>query len=341
MAITKQEVVQELKEAHQQFSDAARRIFALMMKVQNMAQSELGQIAGDLSSVVVTDAGQAALAAAASSANAATASATLPLVMPPQLGTLDREGKTTQPEIFIPQMNTQDAIDAGKNERLAMALNSAKSVFKEALAARGLPAELADKVDAVSIEDINRHRAATGLPAFGAAEAGVVIDSSRAPVMPSEATAAQPLMPTEEPKIDEKEMMLACFIGVGSAFAQYLNADAMFHGKGDIKPGFHPEGAKDPIKRYSQDARWLDEATLRHWPTGFYTDRDSKMMQLLVNTDQAAFLVGALPSEVSPVDIFIYGSKQGYRPVQAFEASELRLLHAKLDDTFAALTKKK
>lgn len=338
MAITKAQVVQELQETHQLFSDGARRIFALLMKVQNMAENEVGQLKDELAGVLGASA--ASQAAAAASAAAAAASQQQPLILPPQLGqpfngVLDKEGKTTQPSVFIPQMNTQDVIDAAKAQRTQDALASAKSIFKEALVARGLPADLLDKVDNISLEDLNLHRARNGQAPYGEAQA--------APQLPTEvAQAAAPAqMPTEDVKVDEKEMMLACFVGAGSVFAQYLDAETMFHGKGVFKPGFHPEGAKDPIKRYSQDARWLDEATLRHWPTGFYTDRDSKMLQLLVNTDQAAFLVGALPSEVSPVDIFIYGSKQGYRPVQSFEASELRLLHAKLDDTFDALTKKK
>lgn len=332
MAITKAQVIQELQDAHLLFSDGARKIFALLLKVQNMAESEVGSIVGELSAVV-NDAGQAQAAA--------TTYQQTPYRTPhPNDGVL-KDGHTTQPSVFISQMNSQETIDAGKSMRLASALDSAKSIFKDALRASGLPDDIADKVDNVSLEDINKLRNKNGQVPFGEAQSPALnAEPQLSQETPGNAVTA-PLMPTEEVKADEKDVLFGCFIGPHSVFAQYLSGDAMFSARGELKVGFHPEGEQIPIKRYSQDARWIDEPNLRHWPTGFYTDRDSKMMQLLVNTDQAAFLVGSLPSEVSPVDIFVYGSKQGYRSVQSFEASELHLLHAKLVDALAALAKKK
>jgi hypothetical protein len=133
--------------------------------------------------------------------------------------------------------------------------------------------------------------------------------------------------------------VLSAFIGIGSIFVEYLSTDVIFNGAGQIAPKF--EGPDGPLKRHKEDAIWVPEPILRGWPTSFYLNRDTKVMQFLVNTDQAAFVVDGLPSEVAPVYVLVYGAKGGWRRIQTFSLSEQKLLHAKLEDALRAIVKKK
>jgi hypothetical protein len=307
MAITKNEVVEELKAAHQLFSDATRRVFALMMKVQNMTEGELAGIKSDLESAVglavgVTDNGVAAstvAVAAATSAASAAAASTQPLVTP-------------QKTAFIPQMTTQATIQAG--------LDNAKGVLRDVLVKGGL-GHLTDIVDKVTPEDLHRVTAAQ----VSAQQLGT---AKPAP------TVVAPTPVVDAPVRDlVKEAALGAFVGVGSIFAEHLNDTAIFHGRGTL-------GINVGLKRYLEDALWIEEATLREWPSGFYENRDTKARQLMINTDQMAVVVDGLPSEMAQVSVLEYGSKAGFKLIQDFSTSELSLIHAKLSIAFQALAKK-
>jgi hypothetical protein len=206
---------------------------------------------------------------------------------------------------------------AVQQEEAQDALGSAKIILKEALLQAGMPDHLLSIVDQVKSEDLEKVRQAADQ---GASNELVIV---------------KPTQPAPQKEVENNQALLACFIGPGSLFTHYLSEEAVFKGKGELKPGVAN------MKRHTNDARWIDENSLRHWPTGFYTDRDTKMMQFLVNTDQAAILVDSLPSEHSPVHVRVYGANEGFKPIQSFEASELRLLHAKFNDALEAIVKKK
>ncbi len=357
MSITRDEVIDELKGAHLLLTNGARKVLALLMKVQNLPEGTVLHKALDATDNAVayaTDGGVSATqAAVASSANTAANAKTMELYTPHELAasrvlaarigervpdpedlsllrkaTVATTGHAPHPysvattgallqeqkAVFTPQVSIVEVDEAPAPMSVQAALDNAKSVFKQALKDRGLPEQLATLADRVTLEDLAEHQAKAAV-----------------------------ILPTEEvaKPVVEKPALLARFIGPNSVFSAHLHADVMFHATGVLKPGFQPEDAPEPLKKYGEDARWMDETSLRHWPTGFYTDRSSKITQFLVNTDQAAFLVNALPTPTSPVEVYVYGGKQGYRMIQDFELSELHLLHAKLSDKLEELVKKK
>jgi hypothetical protein len=302
MAITKNEVVEELKAAHQIFTEATRRVFALMMKVQNMAETEIGSVVQDMESVLGVQ--TVAAAAAASSAASAAISATQG---PAAAAGVVPAAKA--PTAFVPQLNTQATIQAG--------LDNAKGVLRDVLIKGGM-GHLTDLVDKVSPEDLHRVTSAQ----VAAQQLGT---AKPAP------TAVAPTPVVEAPARDlAKEAALGAYVGVGSIFAEWLNDATIFHGRG-------PLGVNVGLKRYLEDALWIEESTLREWPSGFYENRDTKARQLLVNTDQLAVVVDGLPSEMAQVSVLEYGSKAGFKPIQDFTTDELSLIHAKLSIVFQSL----
>lgn len=351
MAITKEELFKELSGAHQQFTEATRRVFALMMKVQNMPEfpkptvaEQLGERAAQFTpqelasaqalaertraSTAATTASTTAVeglalstrnmndaaTAAAASAQAAAASATMAL--------------ETR---FIPQMNTQESIDQARAEALKTpivqaALDNAKLVLRDLMAGAGLPADLLGLVDKVTVADLEKG----GVPN---------VQSAMARAM-GQQTAAKAPQPTEvdleqaQTEQKERNTALSALIGVGSIFADNLSPNVIFHGRGVIEPKY-----TEDLKRYKQDALWTDEKTLRGYPTGFYLNKDTMVMQFMMNTDQFAIVVDGLPNENAPVHVLTYGANGGFKPVQDFMPSEQRLIHAKLDMAFSALKK--
>jgi hypothetical protein len=334
MAITKEEVLNELKALHQVYSDASRRVLALTMKVQNMPDAafhgqatelavKIGQGELSITGDKVTITSPHTEIAAAASAMAAQASQQMPLRTPhPNDGVLDREGKTTQPRIaHVWQLNTQDTIDAARAETSAgNALASAKSLLKTAMRNAGHPETAIELVDQVGIE----HLAAKAPNQ----QADYVVPEADRPHLPTEVPSA------EQVAAEVSQGILSAFIGKGSIFMEHLDSTMMFGARGDIKP----DGAT--IKRYGDDARWIGSASLRLWPTSFYLDKDSKQLQFLVNTDQCAVLLTSLPSEVSPVLVFFHGMSEGWKDIAAYSTSEQKLIHAKVHDALSALKKK-
>lgn len=334
MAITKQEILDELKALMEVYGTASRRLLALTMRAQNMPETAFhGQAAelavrvgqGELSITgdhLTIRSPHTAIAAAASEA-AASASVQMPLRTPhPNDGVLDREGKTTQPKVaHVWQLNTQDTIDAARAETPAgNALASAKSLLKTAMRNAGHPESAIELVDKVGIEHL-----ATKAPNQ---QADYVVPEADRTHLPTEVPSA------EQVAAEVSQGILSAFVGKGSIFMEYLDDTMMFGARGDIKP----DGEK--IKRYGDDARWIGATSLRLWPTSFYLDKDSKQLQFLVNTDQCAVLLTALPSEVSPVLVFFHGMSEGWKDIADYSTSEQKLIHAKVQDALSGLKKK-
>jgi hypothetical protein len=243
------------------------------------------------------------------------------LTPPPRDGVLDRSGATTQPnprelnaQLQAAALVPQEVIAAVKTSAENTVVHPTAVQQEEAQDALGSAKIILDQVKSEDLEKVRQ-----------AADQGAS----------NELVIVKPTQPAPQKEVENNQALLACFIGPGSLFTHYLSEEAVFKGKGELKPGVAN------MKRHTNDARWIDENSLRHWPTGFYTDRDTKMMQFLVNTDQAAILVDSLPSEHSPVHVRVYGANEGFKPIQSFEASELRLLHAKFNDALEAIVKKK
>jgi hypothetical protein len=341
MAVTKEDILKELRDVHVQFNEATRKLLAITLKAQNLSERQVIKI--DLppnmtapedviefvkrAGIEINYQGHPQLPGVA-------ASKAQPTVKPhPNDGVLV-DGKTTQPrihvpsanptdsfrgglagtipdQVFLPQMNTQEAIDAARQRpSVQEALSAAKDVFRHMAQQAGMPAGVLENIDKVSVEDIEARRTA----------------------------AAQPRMPQALPAQDDEAQsaqdVLSSFIGRGSIFMEVLHPDVLFGARGEVKPD------DVSIKRHGDDAKRIEEVSLRLWPTGFYTDHNSKAMQFLVNTDQMAVLVEALPSESSPVSVFVYGSKSGWRDLLSFQTSEHKLIYAKLDDALQQVKKK-
>lgn len=344
---TQEEIISELTKLSSQLSEAQRVVFRAIGWVQTQGRNPGAQAVTLLSRAVhhlqehareynhpgqtkligeieaFLNPGQATLAAALTSAenaqgSAATALASHPAVVAAEAASQSQAAPAqSDRSIFIPQLNTQETIDAARrtvgqgtlsSPTVTEAFDQAKDVLRGIMLQQGLPDNVIKMVDRVKPEDLRKHKGPTEQ-----------VDG-----------------PTEA---EQESNVLSAFIGVGSIFSDYLSSDVIFHGKGQIAPKF--EGPDGPIKRYKEDAKWLAEHTLREWPTGFYLNRDTKVSQFLVNTDQAAFLVDGLPSEVAPVEVYVYGSNDGWRKIQDFMLSEQKLFHAKLEDALNFIVKKK
>jgi hypothetical protein len=349
MAITKEEALSELKALHQVYSDASRRVLALTMRMQHMPDSAFAErtllqvkLPEDLPAGQAVElamkVGQGELAvtadkitlssphteiAAAASAMAAQVSQQTPLRTPhPHDGVLDRDGKTTQPQVaHVWQLNTQETIDAARAQTpVSTALDSAKSLLKTAMRNAGHPDSVIDMVDKVGVEHLAEKAASQ--------QADYLVPREDRIQLPTEVQTA------EQVAAEVEQGILSAFIGKGSVFMEHLDASMLFNARGDIKP----DG--ETIKRYGNDARWINEANLRLWPTGFYLDKDTKQLQFLVNTDQCAVLLTSLPSEVSPVLVFFYGLNDGWKEIAQYSVGEQKLIHAKVQDALSGLKKK-
>jgi hypothetical protein len=344
---TQKEIVSELTGLASQLSEAQRIVFRAIGWVQaqghnpdaaavtllSRAKHHLQEHASDYNHpgqpelVAEIEAflnpGQALVSsAAASAASARTTAATAlnqhPAVLAAEAASQSQAAPAQSSEsVFIPQLNTQETIDAARRAAgksplaapaVADALDQAKDVLRGIMVQNGIPDNVIKLVDRVKPEDLHKHKG------------------------PTEAVDG----PTEA---EQESNVLSAFVGVGSIFVEKLSPEVIFNGRGLIAPKF--VGAAGPIKRYKEDAKWLAEHTLREWPTGFYLNRDTKVSQFLVNTDQAAFLVDGLPSEVAPVEVYVYGSNDGWRKIQDFMLSEQKLFHAKLEDALNVIVKKK
>jgi hypothetical protein len=351
MAITKEELFKELSAAHQQFTEATRRVFMLMMQVQNMPDfdaalefvrqhkagltqlppmgSASAQAAPGLSfnptshphdrsghtDGVGVQPTAAAAAAAASSAAATKLFETQAIVAPAETITNLTGQKPAEAHVW--QLNTAETVNAGAaeqvpqgNEVVAGALADAKGVVTQLLKDKGLPAEVIAMVEQVSVQDLlNR---------------GKVVTPPQLPAGPTEVVDA-----VQEPS------PLQLLVGMGSVFCEYLHPDVIRGGQGEIQPK-----CNDDIKRYSQDAMITEIKTLIGYPTGFYTNSQSKAMQFFVKTDQFLAVVDGLPSEVAPLYIHFLGDPTGWTHAQNLGPSELRLIHSKLDFVLGGVKKK-
>lgn len=340
MAITKAQVLDEMKALHQLFNDGQRRLFALLMQVQNMPEAQartvthvdLGlmssaEAAGAVSQIahasVTHPAGlpqnqhpqdrsghtpsQATAAAAAASAEAANASSHQVLVERPAN------------EQFSPQFNTQDIVNTTLEQRfgkiggplnngipqgeevVGQVLENAKDLLRQVMKDANLPDNVLGMIDRVGVSDLVKRQQAPQTPAG----------------------------PTE---VVEEPSPLMTLVGTGSVFCQHLSGEVIRYGIGEIKPKFIEE-----VKKYAQDALRTEISTLKGYPTGFYTNTDTKAMQFFVKTDQFLAVVDGLPSEVAPLHIHFLGGDTAFQLAQNLLPSEQKLIHAKLDAELAAM----
>jgi hypothetical protein len=194
---------------------------------------------------------------------------------------------------------------------MAGALETAKNVLKDALRAAG-QSQLVDMVDDVSEDDLKRVHAV--------AEQPTPVDGP---------TPAVPVVTTHEK--ERERASLASFIGPQSVFVGYLNGDTIQGGKGRLGKG------TAALARWQEDAYWIDEARLKNWPSGFYQNRDSKVTQLLINTERAAILVDGLPSQNARVFVMRYGAKAGFESMETLPLLERARVIAYIETKFKSL----
>jgi hypothetical protein len=175
------------------------------------------------------------------------------------------------------------------------ALETAKTVLKQALCAAG-QSQLVDMVDHVSEADLKRIQAVTE--------------------QPTPADGPTPVTVTESHDAKRDRESLALFSGADSIFVAHLNADTVHGGRGQLGKGI------TGLERWQEDARWIDEARLKGWPSGFYQNRDTKATQLLINTGRAAILVDGLPNAGAQVFVLRYDTKTGFEPAEVLPLLE-------------------
>jgi hypothetical protein len=200
---------------------------------------------------------------------------------------------------------------ASQAPSMASALETAKTVLKDALRAAG-QSQLVDMVDHVSEDDLKRVHAV--------AEQPTPVDGP---------TPAVPAATAHEQERDRAS--LAAFIGPQSIFVGNLNGDTIQGGMGRLGKGIAA------LARWQEDAYWIDETRLKNWPSGFYQNRDSKVTQLLINTERAAILVDGLPSHNARVFVMRYGMKVGFESVEALPMLERTRVIAYIETKFKSL----
>ena len=95
------------------------------------------------------------------------------------------------------------------------------------------------------------------------------------------------------------EDYLGHFIGSGSVFAKYFSPEVYRLGRGFAKPGYGGFG------EYEQDALRVAPAQLREfdWPSGFYLDQETRLLQFYMGNAKLQVLVTNLPNE--HIDVWV------------------------------------
>jgi hypothetical protein len=364
MAITKQDLLNELRELHQQQNDMTRKMLALTLKVQNM--QDVPPMRGEFTSQELLAAHALATKVGGNGEGLAAIEATmqkqgmqlpaertlLKVVVPegenpeqavsaaiaqarvaaphPNDGVLV-DGHTTQPKVaHVWQLSHAAPETPAPKSPIEAALASAQSLLKQAMTNAGLPEATIALIDQVTVDHLSKKA-----PTVSGADF-VVPEADRKIEQPTEAAPTQPTEAQAEAEVAQG--ILSAFIGRGSIFMDHLHSSMLFGACGELQAGYElPDGK--PLKRFENDAYWTEERNLRKWPVGFYLDRDTKQLQFLVNTDQFALLLTALPSEVSPVKVIFYGM-DGWKDIGDYSLNEQKLIHAKTSDTLVGLKKK-
>jgi hypothetical protein len=309
---TKEQILEELHAGLRSLGEAQRSVFSALAKLSNL------EVATKIETPATGQGGIAAFAAEharkQTSSEAEQAKNTFLAANTPSDGFTADAANALAPQLSLDHLSPEALTRLGTPE-VSEALRLAKTVLSDSLKKAGLPDHLLGLIDKVKPDDLYRVHAASKQP-------------------------TQTGAPTE---LVEENPVLSAFIGPGSIFVERLSANAIFTGRGTLEPKVvvsFPDGKTGELKRHMEDVLRLEESVRREWPTGFYLNRDTKVLQFMVNTDLAAFIVDGLPSEVAPVLVSIYGSKGAPRPIQDYNASEQKLLYAKLEDALTALVKK-
>jgi hypothetical protein len=325
-----QEIIDSLTKANQHVTSAQRELLQLTLKLQREAQ-------GIKEAPYLATPGEAAEAIQ-------TASAAVQKVIQDAAESVAVAPAAVHPEIFIPQMQVVDPEQMRAARHLSVvepvapnreadsklsaseALATAKSVLKDVLKGSGQE-HLISLVDNVQECDLMRVRNAPGASQPTAAAA--MSDGNR---LEHTTPADGPTLAdteTHEQRMERESM--ATFIGNDSIFVRYLNSATIDGGQGSVGKYF------SNLKRWQEDAFWVDEKRLITWPSGFYQNRDTKAQQLLINTERAAVLVDGLPSAMSKVYVLRYGAEVGFEPVQMLEKLDRKRVTAYLDAAFKRL----
>jgi hypothetical protein len=328
-----QEIIDSLTKANQHVTSAQRELLQLTLKLQREAQGikEAPYLA------TPTEAAEAIQ----------TASAAVQKVIQDAAESVAAAPAAAHPEIFIPQMQVVDPEQMRAARHLSVvepvapnregdsklsaseALATAKSVLKDVLKGTGQE-HLISLVDNVKESDLIRVRNASGASQPTAATAAAAMsDGNRLEHTTSADGPTLADTETHEQRMERESM--ATFIGNDSIFVRYLNSATIDGGQGSVGKYF------SNLKRWQEDAFWVDEKRLITWPSGFYQNRDTKAQQLLINTDRAAVLVDGLPSAMSKVYVLRYGAEVGFEPVQMLEKLDRKRVTAYLDAAFKRL----
>ncbi|SAK59160.1 hypothetical protein AWB81_01801 [Caballeronia arationis] len=274
------EIIDTLTAVNQHLTSAQRALLQLTLRLQHVSEDQLNLAAAQPSQAPQPDAGDRPSDVMAQPVD---------LVVPGAA------------QVNIGSDWKVDRFDAGEDKHkaplapsMADALETAKTVLKDALRAAG-QSQLVDMVDHVSEADLKRVQAATEqpTPADG----------------PTPATT-----PAQAHEQERERESLKAFIGPESIFVSYLNSGAVTGGRGGLGRNSRS------LKRWQEDAFWIEESRLKSWPSGFYQNRDTKATQLLINTERAAVLVDGLPDANAKVYVLRYGAQVGFEPVEMLPA---------------------
>lgn len=141
----------------------------------------------------------------------------------------------------------------------------------------------------------------------------------------------QAVVPTATPEQNQRaadlertkaEELRRHFRGSGSILARYLSPDIIANGKGAFKPG------RAGLKEYQEDASQIQPEKLVSWPLGFYRNKSTSHMQLMVPTPQAIVIVEGLPSDSGRVTFHFRNAKvpNGWESVPLEQLSVTQLM---------------
>lgn len=143
------------------------------------------------------------------------------------------------------------------------------------------------------------------------------------PVSHAAAGAAAPAPTTDD--------YLAHFIGSGSVFAKYFSPEVYRLGRGFVKPGYGGFG------EWTEDALRVAPAHLREfdWPSGFYTDSETKLQQFFMSNAKLQVLVTNLPNDNIDVSVSFAPFDQRVS-VRTLSVEQMKLVYGIINAIFNA-----
>jgi hypothetical protein len=278
------DIIDTLTAVNQHLTSAQRELLQLTLRLQHVAEEQL--------SLAAVEKTAENLQATAQAVQETTQRWTMPPADDPVVPGVQRfqVGADYRTQRF----NGDGVKPTSAAPSMSDALETAKTVLKQALDAAG-QSHLVDMVDHVSEADLKRVQAVTEQPTLADG--------------PTPATT-----PAQAHEQERERESLKAFIGPESIFVSYLNSSAVTGGRGGLGRNSRS------LKRWQEDAFWIEESRLKSWPSGFYQNRDTKATQLMINTERAAVLVDGLPDANAKVYVLRYGAQVGFEPVEMLPA---------------------